>query len=125
VTDEKASATFHAKKNPKGPQNSSKRPLFDILYGRLKRPLQPKFHCHYGQSAPAYMPSMRKKMIIIIIIYFIRHDTGRQFLFFKIRLDPWGINKISIGAISIGEISSNFFIFLKSNFGYQDGLVSH
>jgi hypothetical protein len=33
--DEKASATFH-KKNPKGPKNFFKRPLFDILYGRLK-----------------------------------------------------------------------------------------
>jgi hypothetical protein len=35
----------------KRPQNSSKRPLFDILYGKLKRPLRPTTHCHYGQYA--------------------------------------------------------------------------
>jgi hypothetical protein len=40
-------------KNPKGPQNFSKRPLFDILYGKLKKPLRSKMHYHYGQYVPA------------------------------------------------------------------------
>jgi hypothetical protein len=43
--DQKASATFHTKK--------SKTPLFEILYERLKRPLRPKSHYHFGQSVPA------------------------------------------------------------------------
>jgi hypothetical protein len=32
-------------------QKNPKDPFFDILYGRLKRPLRPMTHCHYGQSA--------------------------------------------------------------------------
>jgi hypothetical protein len=37
-------------KNSKGPKIPPKGPLFDILYGRLKRPLKPMSHCYYGQS---------------------------------------------------------------------------
>jgi hypothetical protein len=38
------------KKFQKAPKTSPKDPFFDIMYGRLKRPLRPKSHCHYGQA---------------------------------------------------------------------------